>query len=340
VQYQWLQDNQALPGEVGPVLSLTLEPDDSYTSFTVFVQNPCGEQISLPVPFGEITDVPICKLYECDAYENALLAFNTHSLWTFTGGLSETDGSVDNGATIYDRMGNNDLTVDGNNYFFTGGVVPDDCEGATSIGINTGTGTSLRRSGLYPPRAELPSTGAGIIGCVIKKGSSVGGGIAAEWTKTDTEDTGGSISISGFSGVTFTLAMQTLRFNNSGVYQGASTGNILISGFPTYDGTSSANIQVEWETVGSGTSAETIATAYAEWDRSVSYGALTVPGELNTSNLPHGSEISAAPFHTRMNHTFIKTAPSTNEDWDTMADAWAQNQPDYTDPNPNCRPPV
>ena len=301
---------------------------------------------NVPDPLPDLPDLPElpppCKQYECDAYENAMLAFNPHSLWTFTGGLSETDGSLNTGATIYDRMGNNDLYVDsrGNSYFFTDGVVPDDCGGDQAIGINSGNGTGLRRNGTDPwkPRADLPSTGEGIIGCVAKKSSDPGKCIYAEWTKTDTESSGGSISLGGFTGGGFIVSAQTLRFNGAGVYQGASVDSMGVA-VPAYAGGTSSCIQVVWKTTGGGDSAETTFTAYAYWDRSIVYGTLVMPGEVNTSdNIPHGSELNIASNMIRLNHVFIKGQVPSAAAWDAMADAWAQNQIGYTDPNPDCTP--
>ena len=92
IQYQWYKNNIAIPGEVGPVLDYTLLQADSNASFTVLVQNPCGQQLSNAITVGEVTGpyVPpgppdpdpepepppplggTCKVYACDEYENAI----------------------------------------------------------------------------------------------------------------------------------------------------------------------------------------------------------------------------------------------------------------------------
>ena len=44
--YQWYRNGIALPGEVGPVYSFTTTAEDSYASYFVVVQNPCGQDQS------------------------------------------------------------------------------------------------------------------------------------------------------------------------------------------------------------------------------------------------------------------------------------------------------
>jgi hypothetical protein len=76
VQYQWYQDGIVMSGEVGPTMVLTLRPEDSNTSISVLVQNPCSTQLSDAYLIGEVTPTPFCKVYECDAFDTAVLALS------------------------------------------------------------------------------------------------------------------------------------------------------------------------------------------------------------------------------------------------------------------------
>lgn len=69
ILYQWFKNGIAIAGAVNSVYSFTAELDDSHASFTVFVQNPCGEELSEPVLMGTVAP----PAYQCDAYEDAVL---------------------------------------------------------------------------------------------------------------------------------------------------------------------------------------------------------------------------------------------------------------------------
>ena len=69
VQYQWLRDNEAIPGAVEALLTWTLSLDDINVSFSVLVQNPCGQVISEAYVVTTVTGIPPgnCEPYGCDA---------------------------------------------------------------------------------------------------------------------------------------------------------------------------------------------------------------------------------------------------------------------------------
>lgn len=78
VQYQWLRDNEAIAGSVDPILTWTLSTDDTNVSFTVLVQNPCGQVISQPVTIPIVAPPPSdCPAWEAEAYNDALLNYAT-----------------------------------------------------------------------------------------------------------------------------------------------------------------------------------------------------------------------------------------------------------------------
>ena len=62
VQYQWFQNGIALPGEVAATYSLTIVSESEFTSYTVLVQNPCGEELSQPAIIGELAPT-VTELY-------------------------------------------------------------------------------------------------------------------------------------------------------------------------------------------------------------------------------------------------------------------------------------
>lgn len=73
VLYQWFRNNIAIAGAVDAVYTFNIQVEDSYASYTVFVQNPCGDELSAPSVVGEVFGQDLCKVYECDAYELAVL---------------------------------------------------------------------------------------------------------------------------------------------------------------------------------------------------------------------------------------------------------------------------
>ena len=78
VQYQWFQDNVAIPGEVGPIYTFIVEQSDANAVFTVLVQNPCGQAVSEGWLMGDVAPPPQdCPEYATDAYEQAILNYAT-----------------------------------------------------------------------------------------------------------------------------------------------------------------------------------------------------------------------------------------------------------------------
>jgi len=337
VQYQWLQDNQALPGEVGPVLSLTLEPDDSYTSFTVFVQNPCGEQISLPVPFGEITDVPVCKQYECDAYDDALRSAGLTAYYPGTDGYDGTS-EVSNptswsGKQVLDAVGPYDLTITdniGHAFEPLGPVLNAGQCTNTAFEMLTQTGSQWMRS-VKDVGANM--TGEGVIGVIydqLPSGSGVDNAILAVswWTG------GQQLQISGSEGdpridyITFATngsvpATGEIRLTDYGYATTAETGQLVsVSWHPETQGELGTRIDCyhNWVLVTSQWFPGTIGGAVPSRDDFRIYACLN--GGYAFTN------------------AFYRNSSVTGAEVSTFKAARLQNQPDYTDPNPNCRPPV
>lgn len=69
VEYQWFKNGIAIPSAVDQTYTFTATEADSFAFWTVFVQNPCGEELSEPWHIGAVTVPPTCEDYECDALE-------------------------------------------------------------------------------------------------------------------------------------------------------------------------------------------------------------------------------------------------------------------------------
>lgn len=92
ILYQWFKNGVAIAGAVNSVYNFIAQPNDSHASFTVFVQNPCGDELSEPVLLGIVSDQPFCVYYECDSYLNALIASSATAIWPMTDGASSSAG--------------------------------------------------------------------------------------------------------------------------------------------------------------------------------------------------------------------------------------------------------
>ncbi len=78
VQYQWYKNGVAIPGAVDSAYAFTITIDDSYSEYTVSVQNPCGLAVSIVWYIEEIS-----LGYRCDAVESAIRVLSPTQYWYF-----------------------------------------------------------------------------------------------------------------------------------------------------------------------------------------------------------------------------------------------------------------
>ena len=332
IQYQWFKNGVAIEGAVNSVYNFTAQPEDSYASFTVFVQNPCGSELSEPVLLGEVSDQPFCKVYECDAYDSALRALNPDAYFPFTDGISETNGNDNNGGIVFDQVGTSDLTITGN-YLNVNAptILADTCSG-TSYFLGSGDVSGVLRA--YPHSMGSQS-GNGIIAITCDFTISIASaGITAQWARTGSASSTTYISITNSGVGPDTIFGVRTRLLNSGGTQLNNTQHIeTIQGLDK-----KANFQIIWTVAGIHASAVTTWTVYQDWDynnplfthsqQGVINGPNTDPSYLNLIGRDNGTQFN-----------LVIERAVTESEMGGLVDALAQNQSTYTDPNPNCKAP-
>lgn len=159
IQYQWFKNGIALPSEVGAVLTYTILPEDvNAADFRVFVQNPCGSQLS---DAWFINTGYVCKEYACDTmltYWNQNAVQDLH--WPMIGQtVTNGDGVwsqqyVDSGNTntaknmVEDTPGFEAFFPNGS--FPANGTNPDLCENYGPLNVSSDTVNETLRKVLTP----------------------------------------------------------------------------------------------------------------------------------------------------------------------------------------------
>ena len=307
VQYQWYRNNIAIPGEVGPVLNLTLTEDDSYASYTALVQNPCSQQLTFPLVVPMVGFV--CMSWECDALRDAITRTNPISYYPMRGGYTElsiSSGNVVSGDILYDVTTVNDLE------FIVGGgnvLLPE----AASL-LDTCEGTAFNSNSLTSRPASTTYTPTG------------GGSLVAVWT-SPTDD--GSFGIDA--------AENQHIYINNGAVQVFPPGGPLQSwpipkvAIPDAPATAYFFI-VTWAVVGNDTEVNVYDHTGLAILSEVATGKVFAIG----SNPPSFVQIGW------LNNTWQDCAlydrVLSPEEIQTLADATLQNLTSYLDPDPLCQP--
>lgn len=357
VQYQWLQDNQALPGEVGPVFDTVLQPSDSFTSFTVFVQNPCGEEISLPVVVGEVFGQDLCKVYECDAYDNAIIATGPE---VFYRGFQ-----ADDIPPVQDFSGNNRTGVFNLGTYSdpTGPNWIDPCSVDNVTGYTGGGGSTTKLQWSTNTRDLQAISLDGTWGIAIKTNYGLGVASFTNILGMRTDKLGGGSAFTADMGYDIRWHPDTGQFGFGYKWQGADDPdediNISTPAIPEavgFDGNGDAKwilflirVQRTNSSVSLSIWADGVFVFNDTWfntrgDTGILISAMPWwnPGQLTEYFRPTwGASVSYGWSGMPMSSAFHFIGGSISDDTAmAMKNSWDRNKSSYVDPNPNCRPPT
>jgi len=290
----------AIEGAVDSVYNFIAQPDDSHASFTVFVQNPCGSELSEPVLLGIISDQPFCKVYECDALKLTLQNI-VSNLWVM---------DMPSGAAV-DSVGGSNLPVFGSPAYGQPALLTDNC-GELASGWEA-------TNGFRDQTAAFITDATGSLGGYLKPTDPdslrvIQFGILNTSVWFSLNFSGGSImsvSITHYAGDNITLNWPNAM---------DSAGNFIALNFTIAAGGNYA-MELFKDFVSLGAQSGTLAGSWsfggADFRLGVTGGTGRVDGQYMYYN---SSELT--PTHI-----------------EELGNALAQNQTDYIDPDPNCTMP-
>lgn len=107
VLYQWFENNELMPGETSSTMTITVTVENSESSFTAKIENPCGVAVTLPATID--VDVPIeCLPYDCAALSSYMGDVVGGGAWDLLD--ANTEPAI---PAFFEPIGVNDTGADG-----------------------------------------------------------------------------------------------------------------------------------------------------------------------------------------------------------------------------------